>query len=417
MTIFRDIRLSFFLASRVLSRSSRLTTVLILFIMTLTFVSLVAVSGILVGLIDGGNNANRQQYTSDIIITRKAGEAVIADTPRIVSYLQQNPYVNHFSVREGVGVTIEADVAQRSDFQKKGDTVGTQLVGIDVIDENLLTGLSRYVKEGDFLKPTESGYIVLGADLIRRYNAGFGDGFDSLDEVYPGEIVRITSGDRAFNFIVKGIVDTKVGEVSLRAFVNKSDLNLLRESGSQNANEIAIQVTDPQYAPIVQKSLYDQGFGKTAKVQLASEAIPDFLNQIRIAFGLLGNMIGFIGLIVAATTIFIIVFMNAVTRQKYIGILKGIGITPRVIVIAYIIQALFYALVGSLIACGIIYGLLVPLFLAHPLDFPFSDGILSAPIGGTISRFVILLVISFFAGMIPAWRIVRRNTLNSILGR
>jgi len=390
---------------------------LILFIMTLTFVSLVAVSGILVGLIDGGNNANREQYTSDIIITRRAGESAIADTPFIVSYLQQNPYVSKFSVRDGLGAVIQADVGERSDFQKDGDTVSTEIVGIDIDAENSLTQLSKYIKEGDFLNPTESGYVVLGADLISRYNSGFGDGFASLNEVYPGELVKITSGGKSFSFIVKGIVDTKVGEVSRRAFVSKSDLNLLRGVGAQNANEIAIKVLDSKYAPTVQQALMDQGFGRTAKIQLAIEAIPDFLNQIRIAFGLLGNMIGFIGLIVAATTIFIIVFINAVTRQKYIGILKGIGIVPRVIITSYIIQALFYALVGSLIASAIIYGLLVPLFAAYPLNFPFSDGILSAPIEGTVTRFAILLGISFFAGMIPARRIVHRNTLNSILGR
>ncbi len=417
MAFIRDLRLALFLAVRVLARSSRLTSALILFIMTLTFVSLVAVSGILVGLIDGGNNANREQYTSDIIITRRAGESTIADTPFIVSHLENNPYVSKYSVRKGVGVTIEADVAERTDFQKKGDVVGTQLVGIDIIAEDQLTHLSKYVKEGQFLNPEESGYVLLGADLIRRYNSGFGDGFDSLDNVYPGERVRITAGEKVFDFIVKGVVDTKVGEVSLRAFVNQTDLALLQEAGAQNANEIAVEVTDAEYAPVVKESLIAQGFDRTAKIQLASEAIPDFLNQIRLAFGLLGNMIGFIGLIVAATTIFIIVFMNAVTRQKYIGILKGIGIVPRVIIASYIIQALFYAFVGSVIACAIIYGLLVPLFVAHPLDFPFSDGILSAPIQGTMTRFGILLIISFFAGLIPAWRIVRRNTLNSILGR
>ncbi len=189
MKFFRDIRLAAYLASRVLMRSSKITTALILFIMTLTFVSLVAVSGILVGLIDGGNNANRKQYTSDIIITRNAGERSIADTPVIVEYLDAHPFVEHFSVRQGVGVTIEADIAERSDFRKKGDTVSTQLLGIDVQAEDTLTHLADYVKEGAYLNPSESGYILLGADLIRRYNAGFGDGFDSLDNVFPGETV------------------------------------------------------------------------------------------------------------------------------------------------------------------------------------------------------------------------------------
>ncbi len=413
----RDIRLAGFLAGKTLSRSSRATLVLILFIMTLTFMNLVAVSGILVGLIDGGNNANREQYTSNVIITRLSGKTSIGRTPEIVEYIKNNPYVQSYSVRYGVGANIQAGFMNRSDFLKKTDSINTQIMGIDVTAEDNLTHLSKYVKEGSYLNPNESGYILIGADTLKRYNSNFGDQFDSISNLYVGDKVRVTAGDKSYEFIVKGIVDTKVGEVSFRAFVPTSELSLLRESGSQNASEIAIETVRPEYDKLLQDSLVRAGFDSDAKIQTSEQAIPDFLNQIKLAFGILGNMIGLIGLIVAATTIFIVIFMNAVTRQKYIGILKGIGIAPRVIIWSYIFQSLFYATVGGGIACVIIYFGLVPLIDRNPIDFPFSDGILSAPLDGTLIRFGILLVISFFAGLVPAWRIVRRNTLNSILGR
>ena len=103
--------------------------------------------------------------------------------------------------------------------------------------------------------------------------------------------------------------------------------------------------------------------------------ISQFLNDIKIAFGLLGNIIGFIGIVVASITIFIIIFINAITRRKYIGILKAIGIRARSIQLAYIFQSLFYAITGSLLGVLVVYGLLVPAFEANPIDFPFSDGI------------------------------------------
>jgi ABC-type antimicrobial peptide transport system permease subunit len=76
-----------------------------------------------------------------------------------------------------------------------------------------------------------------------------------------------------------------------------------------------------------------------------------------------------------------------------------------------------YAVIGAGLGMILIYAVFVPLLNAHPLDFPFSDGILSAPFGGTMIRFFLLLVVTLFAGYIPARMIVKKNTLDSILGR
>jgi ABC-type antimicrobial peptide transport system permease subunit len=97
--------------------------------------------------------------------------------------------------------------------------------------------------------------------------------------------------------------------------------------------------------------------------------------------------------------------------------MKGIGISERAIEVSYIFQSIFYAVLGGLLGLGIVYGLLVPLFYAHPIDFPFSDGILVAPISGTMFKFFLLLFVTIVAGYVPARRIVKKNTLDSILGR
>jgi ABC-type lipoprotein release transport system permease subunit len=218
-------------------------------------------------------------------------------------------------------------------------------------------------------------------------------------------------------FIVKGIVKSKVGEVSIRAFITQGDFLRLVDRGSLNANEIvtrhAATLTDDQAKDV----LVSSGFDQYAKIQTATEAIPDFLNQIKLAFGVLGNMIGAIGIVVASITIFIVIFINAVTRRKFIGIMKGIGVSSMAIQISYIIQSLFYAISGSVVGTFILYALLVPAFQKHPINFPFSDGILVAEPSGTLVRVIILLIVTLIAGFIPARMIVRKNTLDSILGR
>jgi putative ABC transport system permease protein len=128
-------------------------------------------------------------------------------------------------------------------------------------------------------------------------------------------------------------------------------------------------------------------------------------------------MISSIGLAVASITIFIVIFINAITRRKFIGILKGIGISGRTIEASYVFQSFFYAMCGSIIGLIILYGLLKPFITAHPINFPFSDGILVAPVNSTMIKMAILILTTIIAGYIPARMIVRRNTLDSILGR
>jgi ABC-type antimicrobial peptide transport system permease subunit len=132
---------------------------------------------------------------------------------------------------------------------------------------------------------------------------------------------------------------------------------------------------------------------------------------------LLGTFIGSIGIVVASITIFIIIFINALSRRRQIGILKGIGINRGAIEIAYVLQAAFYALLGSGLGVLLTYGFLIGYFEQNPIKFPFSDGILVAPPGETFIRFSVLFVVTIIAGFLPAWMIVRKNTLDSILGR
>lgn len=411
------IRVGTFLGVRQLRRANIWTTLLIVFIMMLTFLNMVVVSGILVGLIDGGNIANREQYTGNVIITKLSGSPYIENTQNILKTVATIPGVTTWNERYITGAQFEANYITRRDFNTEQDTIGTSLVGIDAVGENNLTNLSRYVIEGEYLDPNQSGYILIGSNMLRRFSSAFGDGFGSLDGVYPGDRVKVTVDGKTREFIVKGIVKSKVGEVSFRAFITKNDFLQFAERPSLNADEIAVMTDGTVTDDSVRDALYAYGFDRFAKIQTATEAIPDFLNQIKIAFSLLGNMIGLIGIIVASITIFIVIFINAVTRRKYIGILKGIGVTSGAIEFAYILQSFVYALVGSGLGLIIIYTLLVPFFQANPLDFPFSDGILSAPIGGTMIRFTLLMIVTLFAGYIPARMIVKKNTLDSILGR
>jgi ABC-type antimicrobial peptide transport system permease subunit len=97
--------------------------------------------------------------------------------------------------------------------------------------------------------------------------------------------------------------------------------------------------------------------------------------------------------------------------------MKGIGMSPAVIETSYIIQSIFYGVMGSILGAILVYFVFIPLLNAYPIDFPFSDGIMVAPYDSTLTKFAILMFATVLAGYLPARSIVKGNTLNAILGR
>lgn len=405
------------LGLRQIQRANIWTTLLIIFIMMLTFLNLVAVSGILVGLIEGSVRANKEQNTGDIFLSTPVGKEYIDQSRNILATLATIPGIGHYSARSTEGVTIEANYRTRRDPQEVRDIASTSIVGIDPQSEDRVTRLSQHVAEGSYLDESDGNYIMIGSNLLEEYSAGFGDAFATLSGVKPGTRVRLTVGENTKEYTVKGIIDSKVDETSFRVFMTESEFLRFTGRTNLNVNEIAITLAEGASEQSVKADIVNSGIGQYARVRVSREALPQALEDIITTFRLLGNAISAIGLMVSSITIFIVIFINAVTRRKYIGILKGIGVNERSIELSYIIQSVFYAVVGAGLGSIIVYGFLVPFINTHPIDFPFSDGILVAPIGGTIIKIVILLITTILAGFIPARLIVKRNTLDSILGR
>jgi putative ABC transport system permease protein len=413
----RALRVGILLGVRQIQRASAWTTGLIIFVMTLTFLNLIAVSGILVGLIEGAEVAVRQSSLGDIAVSPRESEDRILETTAFTKRLDTYPEVATYSVRYTGGATIEANYKERRDLKGERDTASVIVNGIDPVRENAMTNLSQYVIEGEYLKPNEEGYILLGVYYLERYAENFGDIFDTIGDVKPGDTVRVTVGDISKEMIVKGIIESKVDEINLAMFMNELEFRRLFGRIDHNADQIVIRTVSPEANLTVANAMRESGLDQFAKIQTFEEGLPKFLIDIKKTFNVLGTFIGSIGIVVASITIFIIIFINAVSRRRHIGILKGIGIDRRAIEIAYVMQAAFYALCGSLIGALLTYGVLVPYFNANPIQFPFSDGILSADPYDTLIKFIILFITTLIAGFVPAWIIARQNTLNSILGR
>lgn len=411
------IRIGWFLGWRQLKRSSLWSNVLITVVMILTFLNLVVISGVLVGLIEGAVAANKEHYIGDIIITSTKEKDYIENSNNILSNLSLIRGVDGVSARYLTSGTVEANYKERTNFEDDPEDVATIIVGIDPEAENAITGMGSLLIEGEYLNETDFDQVLVGNLLLERYLNIDSPGFEVLADVYPGTKIRISVGGETREVTVKGVLKSKVDEIDRRVFMLDSQLRNMIGRSDLNVGEITVDLAPGVSPDYVKSILVGNGFAENAKIQTFEEGQPKFLNDIRDTFALLGAIISTIGLVVASITIFIVIFINAITRRKYIGIMKGIGVSGIAIELSYVFQSLIYAILGSLVGLALVYGILVPYFDANPINFPFSDGILVAPIGITMLRVMLLVVTTAIAGYIPARMIVKKNTLNSILGR
>lgn len=412
-----SLKVGFFLAVRQIRRTSKWTNILVICIMTLTFLNLIVVSGILVGLIEGAVEGVKTHYLGDVFISNLKDRAYIERSQEIINAAKSLPGVMAVSGRYIESGTIESDYKTPLKPKELERKVGTSFAGISPEDENATTKISDLVIEGEFLNENDYDKIVVGALLLKKYLDFESPNFPILDNVEIGSKVMIEVNGNQREVIVKGILKSKVDEIDRRVFFTEKQLRNLIGRYDYNVDEIAIRLnknTDPK---LIKNALIEQKFNNYATIQTQEDAEPKFIKDMKKTFDTLGNVISSIGLVVAAITIFIVIFINAVTRRKYIGIMKGIGIKTEAIEFSYIFQSFFYAVLGIAFGSIIVFAGLKPYFQVYPINFPFSDGILVVSLGRTIVRILILLISTIIAGYIPAKIITKQNTVDAILNR
>jgi len=413
----KDIKVGQFLAVRELKRNNPWSTALIIFVMSLTFFNMVLMGGILIGLADGMMNSFKTYYSSDILIKPASQNVSISQSSMLDSLIKSLPSHKASSKRYTMAAILENENNVKIKDTEIGQRVSSTLVGINPSEEDAVTGLSTQIITGEFLNDYDTEGVVLGKGLLAEYSKGSSTE-SRLEGVDIGSRLKLIIGGTSIDVTVKGIIDTGNSTVDNRIFILESTMRALTNNQGLNVNEIAILLNQGSDSKEAKGYIVDNfPYNSDIIVETADETLPKAISDMKKTFSMLGNIVGVISLVVGAITIFIVIFVNAITRRKYIGIMKGIGISARAIEISYVTQSLFYALAGILFSSFIIIWFLAPWFDLHPLKFPVSEGKLAITTSGLILRGLILTVTAFISGYVPAWMVTRQNTLDAILGR
>ena len=410
------INTAFFIALKSIQRGSLTVKLVTIFILLLTFLNLIVVGGLLVGITEDVGVKVKDSHVGDIFIEPAKEYDYIQNTGDIFSILKGTPDTQ-YSPRLTAGATIEYEYKNITGGRNPA-RASAVITGIDPLLEIQVTNINKRVISGSFLEERDWDGIVLGSSLVDGYTSSKQGTDETLGHVVVGEKVRVRfPSNRLYEFTVVGILNSKSSTVDQRAFVNQKILSQLLSTDRYNYSEIAILTQGKIPPSSIIEMLGNIHLGDRNNIKTLDQAIPSAVNDLKKAFGLIGNIVSVTALMVGIVTVFVIIFVNASSRRRYIGILKAQGISAPTLILSYVFQIIFYVSIGVILGIIILFIFLQPYFEKNPLSLPMADGKLLLTSSYVSVRVVILFISSIISAFIPAWFIIRQNTLDAILGR
>lgn len=286
------------------------------------------------------------------------------------------------------------------------------------------------------INPTSS---VTKSDLLsgEQLDAGSSTAQLMLPSDYVQPLGFTDAEDAVGSTVDLGITDVLGEQHTVEAtIVGVSQESLLSSGAGANAALVSdlvevqsagIDTGDPRYAIAVARfdtalsadevaalkaDIIDAGFG--------AQTIQDQLGVIKTVIdGIIGvlNAFAVVALLAAAFGIVNTLLMSVQERTREIGLMKAMGMRSGTVFALFSLEATFIGFLGSAIGAG------VAILLGSALSGALSAGPLAALPGLNILLFeplsilgiiVLIMVIAFLAGTLPARRAARKNPIDSL---
>ena len=247
----QNLSVGWFLARRDIKHANKWTTTLIVFVMTLTFLNLIVVSGILIGLIQGSEDAAKKYAIGDVIISSFLNRSSIEQTPRVEEIVKTIPGYKDHTVRYSGTAKVESNYRETIKPGEKRDGVGAALLGIDPAQEEKFSGISKFIIRGQYLGATDQDSVLIGKNLLYEFTPIEAPGFQTLKNVTVGQRVKITVNNNSKEYFIKGIMGSKVDDFDTSVVALSSEVRKLTGRSDLNAGTIAIKLLpgiDPIFA-------------------------------------------------------------------------------------------------------------------------------------------------------------------------
>lgn len=404
----RNIKVAFFIAYKSILKGNKSTLSLIIFILSLSVLNMMFISGILFGLQELMKGEIISSMTSHITISPQ-------ETPQLKPYiLNQNEVRAQIESIPGITATARRYVLAGSiayDKEKNGvlKSISAAIMGIDPDEDKKIFKTQKKIVDGQALTDTDRDQIVLSSALAGGYDL---PAPADLGGAKVGDKVQVTySNGIQKTYTVKGVYDDKLG--IYQNFISAKEAESIL-SVFNNASQIFV-TADLDRAPIEKYQAKVKGMQPSLTLKNYNVLLGSFASFLN-ALDLIAGIVSAISILVAAITIFVLIYVNAVNKRRQIGILKAIGIKKEIIILSYVFQSLFYAFCGVVIGSILVFMLLTPLLERYPIDVAFGLLSLAHKPSEIISGTVSLMIAGLVAGYIPARIIAKQDILKAIWG-
>ena len=392
--LWREFLLGWRLMRQYIVRGRKWTLALTTLLVAVAFINLAFASSLLTGITHAIEYQVKSLMVGEIYLDAKEPGKFIANADEKVA-----------AIKRIDGVRMADKVLSFDTLLVSGDAYTR--AAVNVVDPKTFgetLDIEKHIESGAFLKNDDE--IVLGSRLLVR---------TALDGAKVGDTISMKINGKDIKVKVGGISNTKYIYADDAAYVSCALWQKISgEANSTAATMIIVRAANGKDNEI-KKALENLKYPDVRIHDWRDAA--SYMDTISGSFISLDAIMLLVGIIIAAVTIFIVIYVDIINKRRQIGIQRAIGVKPRVIVFSYVLLSLFYAVCGVAAGLAIFFGGLVPFFLAHPFRLPIADVTLYVSPPQLVFRAEIVLVVAIISGAIPAIMASRMKMLDAILGR
>lgn len=392
--LWREFLLGWRLMRQYIVRGRKWTLALTTLLVAVAFINLAFASSLLTGITHAIEHQVKSLMVGEIYLDAKEPGKFIANADEKVA-----------AIKRIDGVRMADKVLSFDTLLVSGDAYTR--AAVNVVDPKTFgetLDIEKHIESGAFLKNDDE--IVLGSRLLVR---------TALDGAKVGDTISMKINGKDVKVKVGGISNTKYIYADDAVYISRALWQKISgEANSTAATMIIVRAANGKDNE-VKKALENLKYTDVRIHDWRDAA--SYMDTISGSFISLDAIMLLVGVIIAAVTIFIVIYVDIINKRRQIGIQRAIGVKPRVIVFSYVLLSLFYAVCGVAAGLAIFFGGLVPFFLAHPFRLPIADVTLYVSPPQLVFRAEIVLVVAIISGAIPAIMASRMKMLDAILGR
>jgi len=354
-----------------------------------------------------GNEVSNIQIHNSHFQSNKELNDTIIDISKLTSVLDTCKKIKAYSLRIKTVTMINS--------ANNGE--GIMLNGIEPEKEKKVTGIYKYLKEGNYFTDKRKNGILIGEKLAGKLKIKMRSKVVVTMQSASGNITNAA-------FKVIGIYKTNNSSFDgCNAYVRKSDLAAIIGFGSQTAHEIAISINNDNESSGLVASLK----AKYNEDKLSIESWDEIMPELGLFTGVMNYILYiFMSIIFLALSFGIIntMLMAVMERVREIGMLMAIGMNKTKIFLMIMLETILLMLTGSI--AGLIFSyVIVNLFGKYGINLStVASGLSDIGFSSMVYPFleteeyikivIMVLIAGIISSIVPARKALKLNPSEAI---